>query len=254
MTARRVPTTFVSFDGAVSVTGMCQRPDRYRFFDVHDPGRAPRIARGGGYSYAATSFGAGRVVQDMRRFNRILRFDPAIRIIEVEAGVTLGDILVAQDDRDLRATAANLAIRHGIRARWMAADAAADRMCAEGIAAAADELGGFDGVLFPIGAVAATDDCRFDPAGTARLLDVNLRHACADSGVAVQFYVLGYMDTELAAGVRSPIPKGDQQALGDLILKHLDRNVGVVYYPWFWGALCVALRGVPWALFKRSRF
>ena len=82
----------------------------------------------------------------------------------------------------------------------------------------------------------------------------SLRHACADTGVAVQFYVLGYMDTELAAGIRSPIPKGDPRALGDLILKNLDRDVGVVYYPWFWRALCAALRALPWALFKRSRF
>ena len=216
-------------------------------------------------------------------------------------------LLVASEDRDLRATAADLAIRHGVRARWVAADAAY-RTCAERIATAADELGGFDGVLFPIGAVAATDDCRFDPDRTARLVDVNfsavaaittrllphlltrprativgfgsvaatrgrgknvaysaakralasffesLRHACADSGVAVQFYVLGYMDTELAAGVRSPIPKGDPRVLGDLVLKNLDRDVGVVYYPWFWRALSVALRGVPWGLFKRLRF
>ena len=34
----------------------------------------------------------GSVVQEMRRFNRILRFDPAARLIEVESGVTLGDI------------------------------------------------------------------------------------------------------------------------------------------------------------------
>ena len=217
-------------------------------------------------------------------------------------------LLVASEDRDLRATAADLAIRHGVRARWMAADAGADRMCAERIATAADELGGFDGVLFPIGAVAATDDCGFDPDQSARLVDVNfsavaaittrllphlltrprativgfgsvaatrgrgknvaysaakralasffesLRHAFADSGVVVQFYVLGYMDTELAAGVRSPIPKGDPRALGDLILKNLDRDVGVVYYPWFWRALSVALRGVPWGLFRRLRF
>ena len=94
MNAHRVPTTFVSFDGAVSATGlcMCQRPDRYRFIDAPDPDPAPRIARGGGYSYAAASFGAGSVVRDMRRFNRILRFDPATRIIEVESGVTLGDV------------------------------------------------------------------------------------------------------------------------------------------------------------------
>jgi short-subunit dehydrogenase len=190
----------------------------------------------------------------------------------------------------------------------VAADAAAYQMCAERIATAADELAGVDGVLFPIGAVAATDDCGFDPDRTARLLDVNfaavaaitarllphlltrprativgfgsvadtrgrsknvaysaakralasffesLRHACADSGVAVQFYVLGYMDTELAAGVRSPIPKGDPRTLGDLVLRNLDRDVGVVYYPWFWRGLCVALRTVPWGLFKRLKF
>ena len=92
MNAHRVPATFVSFDGAVSASGVCQRPDRYRFIDAPDPDLAPRIARGGGYSYAAASFGAGSVVQDMRRFNRILGFDPAARIIEVEAGVTLGDV------------------------------------------------------------------------------------------------------------------------------------------------------------------
>jgi decaprenylphospho-beta-D-ribofuranose 2-oxidase len=92
LSAHRVPTAFVSFDGAVSATGMCQRPDRYRFIDACDPDRAPRIARGGGYSYAAASFGADSVVQDMRRFNRILRFDPATRTIEVESGVTLGDV------------------------------------------------------------------------------------------------------------------------------------------------------------------
>jgi hypothetical protein len=62
------------------------------------------------------------------------------------------------------------------------------------------------------------------------------------------------MDTELAAGIQSPIPKGDPRALGDLVLKNLDRDVGVVYYPWFWRALCAVLRGLPWGFFKRSRF
>jgi short-subunit dehydrogenase len=217
-------------------------------------------------------------------------------------------VLVASDERDLRATAADLAIRHGVRTRWVAADAGADRRCGERIAALADDVGGLDGVLFPIGVVSPADDVTFDPDRTARLLDVNfgavlaittkllpqlltrprativgfgsvaaargrrrnvaysaakralasffesLRHACADSGVAVQFYVLGYMDTEMAAGIRTVIPKGDPRALGDLVLRNLDRNVGVVYYPRFWRALCVLLPGIPWPLFKRLRF
>jgi decaprenylphospho-beta-D-ribofuranose 2-oxidase len=89
--ARRTDEAFVSFDGAVSATGALERPDRYRFLEAADPDGPPRIARGGGYSYAAASFGAGCVVQDLRRFNRILRFDVARRLIEVEGGLTLGD-------------------------------------------------------------------------------------------------------------------------------------------------------------------
>lgn len=83
---------FVSFDGGVAARAEYLRPDRYRLVEA-DLGDRPRIARGGGYSYAAASFGAGSLVQDMTRFDRVLRFDPEVRLIEVEAGVTLGDLL-----------------------------------------------------------------------------------------------------------------------------------------------------------------
>ena len=55
--------------------------------------RNPLIPRGGGYSYAAASFGPGCLVVDMTRFNRVLGFDESERIIEVEAGITLGELL-----------------------------------------------------------------------------------------------------------------------------------------------------------------
>jgi decaprenylphospho-beta-D-ribofuranose 2-oxidase len=53
----------------------------------------PRIARGGGYSNAAASFDTESVTIDMRRFDRILAFDPANRRIKVEAGLTLGRLI-----------------------------------------------------------------------------------------------------------------------------------------------------------------
>lgn len=85
-------TTLVSFDGGVRDEVEFQRPDRYRMIEA-DLGTRPRIARGGGYSYAAASFGAGSLVVDMTRFNRVLRFNPPARLVEVEAGATLGDLL-----------------------------------------------------------------------------------------------------------------------------------------------------------------
>ena len=81
-----------TFDRGFSADVDARRPDRYRALDA-PVGPGGRIARGGGYSYSAASFGAGAAVIDMTCFNRVLRFEPAAREIEVEAGMTLGDLL-----------------------------------------------------------------------------------------------------------------------------------------------------------------
>ncbi len=78
-------TTFHSFDGGFVERASFCRPDRYRMVESM-LGHGHVIARGGGYSYAAASFGAGSLVLDMTRFDRVLRFQPEERLVEVEAG------------------------------------------------------------------------------------------------------------------------------------------------------------------------
>ncbi|QJR16508.1 FAD-binding oxidoreductase [Usitatibacter palustris] len=80
-----------SFDGGMRIESAVARPDRYRFFDQL-AGEGHFISRGGGYSYAAASFGAGATSIDHRSFNRILGFDTATGHVHVEAGLTLGDL------------------------------------------------------------------------------------------------------------------------------------------------------------------
>ena len=92
--------TFRSFDGGVVERALFCRPDRYRMVES-GLGAGPRIARGGGYSYAAASFGAGTRVVDMRAFDRVLRLDEAARQIEVEAGARLEDVLAVTAPRGL---------------------------------------------------------------------------------------------------------------------------------------------------------
>lgn len=82
----------------------------------------------------------------------------------------------------------------------------------------------------------------------------SLRHACAGSRVRVQFYVLGYMETEQARGLQSRIPKGDPLALGRRVCRDVHRDVGVVYYPRFWRLLAGAVRAMPWSMYKRMKF
>jgi hypothetical protein len=58
---RSVKKTFISFDGQVTAETECYRPERYYELEG-DLGAKPRIVRGGGYAYAAASFGEGIAV------------------------------------------------------------------------------------------------------------------------------------------------------------------------------------------------
>lgn len=80
-----------TFDGQFRCTAELQRPDRHRLLDAL-PADAPRIARGGGVSYVAASFGNGAVSQAMDAFDRMLAFDADNGRLTVEAGAAIGDV------------------------------------------------------------------------------------------------------------------------------------------------------------------
>lgn len=82
----------------------------------------------------------------------------------------------------------------------------------------------------------------------------SLRHALVDSDVVVQFYVPGYLETNLAFGIPTKLPKASVKELGKRVLGNLDKDFGVTYYPSFWRGLCLALRLLPWFVFKRLKF
>ena len=84
-----VQRELASFDGGVRAGARVVRPDRYRFWDRF-PADARFIPRGGGYSYAAASFGAEGSTIEHASFDRILDFDSATGQVRVEAGATLG--------------------------------------------------------------------------------------------------------------------------------------------------------------------
>ena len=85
-------TKFVSFDGSININSQCHFPN-----NSHDleqiPNNFPRISRGGGYSYAAPSFGKNILSQDMTSFDKILEFDEKTKTVVVESGITLKKLL-----------------------------------------------------------------------------------------------------------------------------------------------------------------
>ncbi|MBF0092956.1 MAG: FAD-binding oxidoreductase [Alphaproteobacteria bacterium] len=85
-----VARTFHSLGFGESARGRWLVPDRLRFLDAL-PG-VPGIPRGAGLSLAGAGFGEDVLALDMRRFDRILAFDPGAGTITVEAGITLGKL------------------------------------------------------------------------------------------------------------------------------------------------------------------
>ncbi len=80
-----------SFDRQFGARCSVQQPDRYRLLDAL-PADAPRIARGGGVSYVAASFGGDAITQELGAFDRLLGFDADGGRLSVEAGARIGDV------------------------------------------------------------------------------------------------------------------------------------------------------------------
>ena len=80
-----------------------------------------------------------------------------------------------------------------------------------------------------------------------------LHHACAGTSVRVGFYVLGFLDTSLAFGRRTPLPRADPARLAARVVRELGRCEGVVYHPRAWRIVSLILPLVPFFLYKRLK-
>lgn len=89
----------VSFDGTEGVDASVARPERYRDLFADLSSAVTFIPRGAGLSYSAASMGVDTLSVDMRRFNRILAFDPATGDVSTEPGISVGALLEFLSER-----------------------------------------------------------------------------------------------------------------------------------------------------------
>jgi short-subunit dehydrogenase len=80
-----------------------------------------------------------------------------------------------------------------------------------------------------------------------------LRHACAETPVRVQFWVPGYLDTNLAFGRDTPLVRADPGRFARRVVTRLRDGDLVAYHPRWWRPLSAAARFAPWFLFRRLR-
>lgn len=115
------------------------------------------------------------------------------------------------------------------------------------------------GLIVGFGSVAATRGRTRNAAYSAAKSALScyfesLRHSTYASSVTVQFYVLGYLDTNLAFGQRLLLPPATPGRLADKVYRRRRRDFGVSYYPTFWYPICVIVRSLPWFAYRRLSF
>jgi short-subunit dehydrogenase len=112
------------------------------------------------------------------------------------------------------------------------------------------------GVIVGFGSIAAARGRSYNIAYSAakRALEAyfeSLRHALSERAIRVQFYIVGFLDTNMAYGLRTPLPKAAPERLADKVVCQLGRDFGARYFPVWWQPICAALRVAPWWLMRR---
>jgi short-subunit dehydrogenase len=81
-----------------------------------------------------------------------------------------------------------------------------------------------------------------------------LQHRLAGSGVGVQIYALGYVDTAMTVGRRVLLPPVRPQWVAHAVVDGLGRGRRFAYLPRYWRAVVFVLRRLPWPIYRRMRF
>jgi decaprenylphospho-beta-D-erythro-pentofuranosid-2-ulose 2-reductase len=81
----------------------------------------------------------------------------------------------------------------------------------------------------------------------------SLRHWAAAEGVAVRFYIPGYLDTNLAFSQNLPFRAADTRSLA----RRVRADTGLTrtrYFPGYWRIIVSLLLLLPWSIYRRLRF
>ncbi|MGZ7032150.1 MAG: SDR family NAD(P)-dependent oxidoreductase [Thermoanaerobaculia bacterium] len=81
----------------------------------------------------------------------------------------------------------------------------------------------------------------------------SLQHQLTSDGFTVRYYILGYLDTNLAFGRKLPFRPASPHAVAKRIVADLHASGGVAYLPRYWYVVATILRWLPWSLFRRVK-
>ena len=81
-----------------------------------------------------------------------------------------------------------------------------------------------------------------------------LAHGSNKQKIYTQFYILGYMDTNLAFGKKLLFKTGSTQKLAKLVYSNLHSKYVRCYFPGKWRYIVCLLKMLPWSIYKNLNF
>ncbi len=69
--------------------------------------------------------------------------------------------------------------------------------------------------------------------------------------IKVQFYILGYLDTNLSFGKKLLLPKGSPVNLAKIVYKNLDKKGIKKFFPFWWIFIDMAIKILPFFITKK---
>ena len=70
------------------------------------------------------------------------------------------------------------------------------------------------------------------------------------SKLKIQYYTIGYLDTNLSYGKKLFLPKGSTKKLAKIVCKNLNKNYRKIYYPSWWAAIAIIIKILPFSLIR----
>ena len=69
--------------------------------------------------------------------------------------------------------------------------------------------------------------------------------------INIQFYVLGYLESNMTFGRKLILPKGSTKNLANVVFKNIRKKYKKIYFPFWWGFISYVLRILPFTLIER---
>ena len=70
------------------------------------------------------------------------------------------------------------------------------------------------------------------------------------SKINTQFYIAGYLNTNLSYGERTLLPKGSVKKLANIVCNNFNKDYKKIYYPYWWMYINILFKIIPFYFLK----